>query len=174
MSPSVAGTVDSAACAVRGARRGSAQGWARLCWGNSSRQLDRNDDFPAHSQFHNTAISCDMFCLTVLGCAANRMVGWEGKELFMMRSVLNFSWVRKNVFPQSDALVLLYIASDELSVLETNNFCYKGPPLYKEKRCKFWLYLTYRNNFCNVITELIGWLNWMPAIISLELSKYYH
>lgn len=41
------------------------------------------------------------------------------------------------VFPQWDALVLLYSASDELPVLETNNSCHGGSLLYKEKRCKF-------------------------------------
>lgn len=41
------------------------------------------------------------------------------------------------LFPQRGALVLLYRASDELSVFETNNSCHGGSLLYKEKRCKF-------------------------------------
>lgn len=43
----------------------------------------------------------------------------------------------ENVFPQWDALVLLYSASDELSVFETNNSCLGGSLLHKEKRCRF-------------------------------------
>lgn len=72
---------DQCSPAARGACEGERAGLSTASPGKLSQITWQNDDFPAHLQFHNTAISCDMFCFITLSCATHRLLRRGGRGI---------------------------------------------------------------------------------------------